>query len=86
MCSSGSLRVVLHGDVVREEAVRQRFEAVRVSAGHVDGGGVRLADVEAERLAAGPVEDDDASHAGEASEEVVLAALVVVQPADDALP
>ena len=51
---------------VYESMVRQRFEAVRVSAGHVDRGGVRLADVEAERLAAGPVEDDDASHAAEA--------------------
>ncbi len=31
------------------------------------------------------IEDDDADHAGEADEEVVLAALVVVEPPDDAL-
>src|ERR1051325_299673 len=50
------------------------------------GGGVLVADVLRERLAALAVEDDDAHHSLQAREEVALASLVVVQPADDALP
>ena len=77
-------RVVLLGHVVAEQDVRQRLEAVRVDAGDVDRGRVVVADVLGERLAGRPVEDDDAGRSLEADEEVVLAALVVVQAADHA--
>src|SRR5204863_8148162 len=49
------------------------------------GDGVVVADVLAERLARLAVEDDDAHHALEADEEIVLPALVIVQAADHAL-
>ena len=78
-------RVVLLGHVVAEEAVGERLEAVRVVAGDVDGDRVVVADVLGERLAGLAVEDDDARHPLQAREEVVLAALVVVEAADHAL-
>ena len=78
-------RVVLLGDEVAEEAVGERLVAVRVAARDVDRDRVVVADVLGERLARLAVEHDDAHHALQADEEVVLAALVVVQPADHAL-
>ena len=78
-------RVVLLGDEVREERVGERLVAVRVDAGDVDRDRVVVADVLGERLAACvAVEHDDAHHSREADEEVVLAALVVVEAADHA--
>ena len=77
-------RVVLLGDVVAEEEIGERLEAVRVVARDVDGDRVVVADVLGERLAGLAVEDDDARHALQADEEVVLAALVVVEAADHA--
>src|SRR5262249_38287918 len=47
---------------------------------------VVVPDVDRERLAAVAIEHDHANHAAQAREEVALAALVVVQPADHALP
>ena len=69
-------------DVVTEEQVGERLEAVRVDAGDVDRDRVLVADVLSERLAGRAVEDDDARRSLEAREQVVLAALVVVQAAD----
>src|SRR5512133_509027 len=77
--------VVLLGDEVREERVGECFVAVRMDARHVDRNRVVVADVLRERLAGRPVENDDAHHSREADEEVVLAPLVIVEPADDAL-
>jgi hypothetical protein len=79
-------RVVLLGHVVAEQDVRERFVAVREAAGNVDGNRVLVADVVGERLIRREIEHDDAGHPAEAGEEVVLAALVVVQGADYALP
>src|SRR6476619_5387426 len=76
--------VVLLGHVVDEEQVGERLEAVRVAAGDVQRNGVLVADVLRERLARLAVEDDDAGHALEAAEEIVLATLVVVEAADHA--
>jgi len=82
----GVARVVLDGDVVAEEDVGQRLEAMRVDPGDVDRDRVLLADVLVEGLTRRAVEHDDASRAAEARKEVVLAPLVVGQPADDAGP
>ena len=79
-------RVVLLRDEVTEEAVGERLVPVRVDARHVDRDRVVLADVLGERLAGLAVEHDDAHHALEAEEEVVLSALVVVQRANHTLP
>src|SRR5712691_3863885 len=57
-----------------------------MSAGNVQRDLVRVADVLRERLARVSVKDDDARCALQADEQVVLAALVVVQPADHAAP
>src|SRR3989440_7977329 len=78
-------RVVLGRDVVAEEEIGERLEAVRVLPGDVERDRVLVADVEAERLAGPAVEDDHPGHALKAGEEIVLAALVVVQPPDHAL-
>ena len=80
------LRVVLLRHVVGEEDVGQRLEPVRVASRDVERDGIVVADVLGERLAAASVEDDDPGLAGDAVEEVVLAALVVVEAADHALP
>ncbi len=77
--------VVLLGDVVTEEEIGQRLEAVRVAAGDVDRDRVVVADVLGVRLAALPVEHDDARHPLQADEEVILAALVVMETPEDAL-
>ena len=77
--------VVLLGHVVTEEHVRQCLEPVRVVARDIERDGIVLADVLGERLPRAAIEDDDASVPLEAYEEVVLAALVVVEPADDAV-
>ena len=81
----GGGRVVLLGDVVTEEQIGERLEAVRVQAGDVDRDRVVVADVLGEGLAGRSVEHDDARRSLQAGEEVVLAALVVVKAADDAL-
>src|SRR5205823_6251407 len=78
--------VVLLGDEVAEDAIGERLVAVRVTPGNVDRNRIVVADVLGERLATLTVEDDDAHHPRQAGEEVVLAALVVVQSADDARP
>ena len=80
----GLRRVVLDRDVVAEEDVRERFEAVRVVPGDVDGDGILLADVLRERVAARAVEHHDPGGPAEAREEVVLPALVVVEAAEHA--
>ena len=72
-------RVVLLGDVVEHEDVRQRLEAVREVPRDVDGGKAVVTDVLGEGLARVTVECDDACLALEADEEVVLPALVVVK-------
>ena len=56
-------RVELDRDVVAEEDVRQRLEAMRVVAGDVDRDRVVLADVLGERLARLAIENDDPSGA-----------------------
>ena len=76
--------VVLLGDVVAEEEVAERLEAVGVVSGDVDRDGIGLADVLAERRPGLAVEHDDAGGAAQGDEEVVLAALVEVQSADHA--
>ena len=78
--------VVLLGHVITEQDVRQRLEAVRVMTRDVQRDRVLVADVLRERLAGVAIEHDHARRPLQAHEEVVLAALVVVQPADDALP
>jgi hypothetical protein len=77
--------VVLLRRVVDEEDVRQRLEPVRVLPRHVDGERVVVADVDADRLTALAVEDDDAGRPPEADEEVVLATVVVVEATDHTL-
>ena len=79
-------RVVLLGHVVEHQDVRQRLESVREIPRNVDGPEVVVADVFAESLACVTVERDNARPALQADEEVVLAALVVVQAADRPLP
>ena len=76
-------RVVLLGDVVAEDETGQSLEAVRMTARDVQRDRVVVPDVLGEDLARRAVEDDDASRATKACEEVVLPALVVVQPADN---
>src|SRR5207244_3888175 len=61
------------------------FVAVRVASGDVDGDRILVADVLGERLAALAIEHDDPHHPLQADEEVVLAALVIVEAADHAL-
>jgi hypothetical protein len=78
-------RIVLGRNVVAEDDVCERLEAVGVMTRHVDGDRVVLTDVGAENLTARAVEHDDASGAEEASEEVVLAALVVMEATNHAL-
>src|SRR5262245_39127643 len=77
-------RVVLLGDVVAEDEIGERLEAVRVAAGDVEGNRVLVPDVLGERLPGLAVEHDDASSAAQTAEEVGLAALVVVEAADHA--
>jgi hypothetical protein len=77
-------RVVLLGHEVTEQTVGERFVAVRLRARDVERDRVVLADVLREGLAGLAVEHDDAHHPLQAEEEVVLAALVVVQRADHA--
>jgi hypothetical protein len=72
--------------VVTEEEIGERLEAVGAPAGNVDGDRVVVADVLAERLAGLEVEHDDASRPLEAREDIVLAALVVVQATQRAAP
>ena len=81
----GPRGVVLLRDEIREQGVGQRLVTVGVDARHVDGDPVVVPDILRERLARHPVEDDDAHHSGEADEEVVLSALVVMEAAQDAL-
>ena len=80
----GIRRVVFLGDEIREQAVGERLVAVRMDARDVDGDRVVVSDVLAERLPRLAIEHDDAHHPLEADEEVVLAALVEMQPADHA--
>jgi len=82
----GVFRVVLLGHVVTKQKVGDRLEAVRIATGDVDADGVVAADVLAERLAALEIEDNDPSRSLQADEEIVLAALVVVQAPDHAPP
>ncbi len=79
-------RVVLLRHVVAEEEVRERLVTVRVMPRNVDRDRVLVTDVLAERLAARTVEDDHTRRPLETGKEVVLAALVVVEPSDHALP
>ena len=78
--------VVLLGHVVAEEQIGQSLEAVGVPAGNPDRHRVVVADVDRERLAALAIEHHDAGDAVEAGEKVVLTALVVVQPSNNAPP
>ena len=72
-------RVVLLGDVVTEDQIGQRLEAVGVAAGNVDRDGIVVADVLAEDFPAHAVEHNHPRRPVETDEEVVLAALVEVQ-------
>ena len=78
--------VVLLGHVVAEQEIGERLEAVCVAAGNVERDRVLVADVLAERLTRVAVEDDDPGRPLQAGEEVVLAAEVVVEPANHARP
>ena len=78
--------VVLLGEEVAEEDVGQRLVTVRMQTRHVDRDGVVVTDVLGERLPGRQVQDDDAHHSRETDEDVVLAELVVVEPAHDAAP
>jgi len=82
----GVFWVVLLRDVVTEEDVGQSLEAVRVATWDVERDGVLVADVLGERLARFAIEHDDACRPFEAHEEIVLSALVVMEPPDHALP
>ena len=77
--------VVLLADVVEHQDVGQRLEPVREVAGHVDGGEVVVTDVLGEHLASVAIECHHARTPLQADEEVVLAPLVEVQPANRAL-
>ncbi len=72
--------------MVTEEDVGERLVAVREPARDPDRDRIVVADVDAHRLAAVAVEDDDTRRSGEAREEVGLAALVIVEPANYAGP
>ena len=76
--------VVLLGDEVAEDTVGECLVPVGACTGNVDRDRVLLADVLGEPLTRLAVEDDDAHHPGEADEEVVLAALVVMEAANHA--
>ena len=78
--------VVLLRDVVAEEQIGQSLEPVCVPAGNPNGDGVVVADVDREGLARRPVEHHHTRQAPKAGEQIVLPALVVVQPADHTLP
>jgi hypothetical protein len=67
--------------VVEHQNVRQRLEAVREVAGHVDRGEIAVADVLAERLAGVAVERDHSSQPLQADEEIALP-LVVMEAAN----
>ena len=79
-------RVVLLRHVVTEEEIGERLEAVGVPSRDVDRDRILVTDVLGERLAALAVEHDDACRPLQADEQVVLAALVVVEAANHALP
>ena len=79
-------RVVLLGDVVAEQEIRQGLEAVGVPSRDVDRDRVVVADVEREGLTCLAVQHDDSRRPLETGEEVVLPALVVMQAADDPFP
>src|SRR5919198_3652392 len=76
--------VVLLSHVIAEQNIGQRLEAVRVTAGDVEGDGVLVTDVLAERLSRLTVEHDDAGGSLQAGEKGVLTALVVMESADHA--
>ncbi len=78
-------RVVFLGHVVTEEEIRQGFEAVGVMPRDVDRDQVVVADVLREGLAGLAIEHHNAGGPLQAREEVVLAALVIVQTANHAL-
>src|SRR3954465_4150893 len=78
----GIVRVVLLGDVVEHQHVGPARRSVREIARHVDRSEVAVPDVLGEGLARLTVERHDASLALQAHEEVVLPALVVMQPAN----
>ena len=78
----GIVGVVLLGHVVTEEEIGQSLEAVGVPTGNPDRHRVVVADVDREGLAALAIEHDHASDPVERCKEVVLATLVVVEPAD----
>src|SRR4051812_20820170 len=77
-------RVVLTRDVVEEEEIGERLEAVRERAADPERDAVLVADVLRERLPGRRIEHDDAGRSLEAGEEVALP-LVVVEAADHAL-
>src|SRR5215207_8759393 len=77
--------VVFRGHVVTENEIRERLEAVREAAGHVDGQGGLLSNVGREHLAARAVEYDDTGHSRQAGEEVILVSFVVMKAPNYAL-
>src|SRR3954468_8629524 len=74
--------VVLLRDEVGEESIGQRLVAVSVAAGDVDRNRVVVTDVFRERLPGRSIEHHHAHYPGETDEEIVLAALVIVEATD----
>jgi len=78
--------VVLLCDVVAEEKIGERFESVGVATRNPNRHWVVVADVDREGLSALAIEHYDPSNALEAREQVVLTALMKMEPTDHALP
>ena len=79
-------RVIFIGDVVAEDDIRERLEPMCMAARNIDSEGVLFPDVLAEDVTGLAVQDDDARHAGETSEEIILASLVVMETTNYATP
>ncbi len=79
-------RVIFLGDVVAKEKIRERLESVGVATRNPNRHRIVVANVDRERLSALAIKHHNPSNAAEAREQVVLTALVKMEPADHALP
>ena len=78
--------VVFLGDVVAKEKISERFESVGMASRNPNRHRIVVPNVDREGLSALAIEHHNPSDALQTSEEVVLAALVKMEPTDHALP